>query len=315
MSVPAYLLVPDGRGRRARPCWPSTATARASPRSCGLERHRDPQRRLRPPAGPARPRRARPRPALLRRARRLEPARPLRLRHQPGPRRDGRASTRWPRTCGTWPGASTCWRPTRWSTRHRIGVAGLSYGGTVTLFLAAAGRAGGRRGGERVLLVVGRVPQDAVEHVRLAGAARACSAGSSTSTSVRWWRPRPAARSSRARRRPLPRHGGRRRGRPAPRRLRRCGAERRARPRRLRRRPPVARHRGLPLPRAMDRTRRSRGRSVRVEPDPADCHPHDDPLLTDVAVGPTMAVAGCRSAVERQRRALDGVPAPRRPIP
>ena len=41
MSVPAYLLVPDGRvgtASRARPCWPPTGTGRESPRPCGLER-------------------------------------------------------------------------------------------------------------------------------------------------------------------------------------------------------------------------------------------------------------------------------------
>ena len=67
---------------------------------------------------------------------------------------------------------------------RRIGAVGLSYGGTHDAVPGGLGRAGGRRGGERVLLVVGRGAQDAVEHVRLPGPARACSAGSSTSTSA-----------------------------------------------------------------------------------------------------------------------------------
>ena len=53
----------------------------------------------------------------------------------------------------------------------RIGVAGLSYGGTLSLFLAAAGRPGDGRRGERLFLLVGRVPQDAVQHVRVPGPA------------------------------------------------------------------------------------------------------------------------------------------------
>ena len=74
-------------------------------------------------------------------------------------------------------------------------------------------RAGRGRGGQRLLLVVGRDPQDAVEHVRLAGAAR-------HARPPRARRPRRAHRAPAAagrvghRRRPLPRrrgpaHGGR----------------------------------------------------------------------------------------------------------
>ena len=61
----------------------------------------------------------------------------------------------------------------------RLGMVGISYGGTVTLFTAARRRPRGGVGGERLLLLVGRQPQDALEHVRLpdplrdAGPARA----------------------------------------------------------------------------------------------------------------------------------------------
>ena len=52
----------------------------------------------------------------------------------------------------------------------RIGMVGLSYGGTSTLFLAALGRTDPRRGGERLLQRMARVAPGAVEPVRLTGA-------------------------------------------------------------------------------------------------------------------------------------------------
>ena len=59
----------------------------------------------------ARLRRARSRPAVLRRAGRLEPARQVRLRPQPRARGRRRRRTRSPRTSGTSPARSTCSRP------------------------------------------------------------------------------------------------------------------------------------------------------------------------------------------------------------
>ena len=90
MSVPAYLLVPDGRrtSPRGRPSWPVTATGPASHRWWGSST-RHAQRRLRAAAGPPGLHRAGARPALLRRAARLEPRGSLRLRHQPRSCRHG----------------------------------------------------------------------------------------------------------------------------------------------------------------------------------------------------------------------------------
>ena len=105
MSVPAYLLVPDGRripglGRagRARPRPGQVPGVR--PRARGR-----PGQRLRRRAGPAGPRGAGPRPALLRGAGRLEPARPLRLRHQSGPPGHGRMESADPEPLGPGPGS------------------------------------------------------------------------------------------------------------------------------------------------------------------------------------------------------------------
>ena len=119
MSVPAYLLVPDGRDRpgsgRARRPRPRPGQVpglrRSSPSGAA-------GRRLRRRAGPARPRGAGARPALLRRAGRLEPARPLRLRHQSGPPGHGRVEPADPEPVGPGPVPRRARRATRWSTRH-----------------------------------------------------------------------------------------------------------------------------------------------------------------------------------------------------
>ena len=103
MSVPAYLLVPD---ERVGPPGPAVLASHGHGPGKSVVRARDDggaERRLRPPAGPARLRRARPGPALLRRAPGLEPPRPLRLRHQPGPRRDGRREPAGPEPVGPAP--------------------------------------------------------------------------------------------------------------------------------------------------------------------------------------------------------------------
>ncbi len=54
----------------------------------------------------------------------------------------------------------------------RMGMAGFSYGATVTLVPGRAGPPGGGGRGVLLLLLMGRVTQGAVEHVRLPGAVR-----------------------------------------------------------------------------------------------------------------------------------------------
>ena len=66
----------------------------------GLEHTDMPERRLRAPAGPAGVRRAGARPAVFRRAPGLESRGPLRLRHEPGPRRHGRVEPAGPERLG-----------------------------------------------------------------------------------------------------------------------------------------------------------------------------------------------------------------------
>ncbi len=183
--------------------------AHHSSRAC---RRAHTQRRLRPPVGGGRPRRAGARPALLRRTGRLEPAGALRMRHQPGARDDGRREPagRQPVGPGPVPGRA------RGASSGRSDPDGC---GRVVLrrdVLVVPGRArrpGGGRGGERLLLIGGGQPPDAMEHVRLAGPARhartsrtcrpGCAGGpapaarsspASTIISSRW--PWPAARST-----------------------------------------------------------------------------------------------------------------------
>ncbi len=90
MSVPAYLLVPDDR-RRAGPgrAGHPRPRPRQVARCAALERPTSHPTATTPISWPPRLRRAGARPAVLRRAARLEPAGPLRLRHQPGARGDG----------------------------------------------------------------------------------------------------------------------------------------------------------------------------------------------------------------------------------
>ena len=104
MSVPAYLLVPDGPGA---PGFGRAGRPRSRPGQVPGLRHRRPRgrpgQRLRRRTGPARARGPGPGPPLLRRAGRLEPRRPLRLRHQPGPPGHGRMEPADPEPLG--PGA------------------------------------------------------------------------------------------------------------------------------------------------------------------------------------------------------------------
>ena len=94
------------------------------------------------------------------------------VRPQPRARRRPRARTRSRRTSGISRARSTCSSSTRSSTRTRIGMVGLSYGGTMTLFLAALDERVRCSRRERVLQHLARLPPRAVEPVRLAGAAR-----------------------------------------------------------------------------------------------------------------------------------------------
>ena len=169
MSVPAYLLVPDGRRRRGRPCSPSTATARASPGCAGSSRATRPGEDYAAAAGPTGPCGAGARPALLRRTGRLEPARPLRLRHQPGPPGDGGWSPADPEPVGPGPRPGRARGPSAGRPGpHRHGRVLLRGDGhPVPRRLRRPGVGGG---GERLLLVVGRVAQGPLEHVRLPGA-------------------------------------------------------------------------------------------------------------------------------------------------
>ena len=173
MSVPAYLLVPDGRrgpaagaGRAGLPRARAGQVAGRRP-----DAHRHAQRGLRAATRPPRLRRAGARPALLRRAAGLEPRGPLRLRHQPRPRRHGRvepagAERLGPAALARRAGAAPAGRPG--APRH----------GRHLLRRHGHALHGGRRhprggvGGERLLLLVGREPQNAVEHVRLADPVR-----------------------------------------------------------------------------------------------------------------------------------------------
>ena len=75
MSVPAYLLVPDGRVAPGPAVLAAHGHGPGKAEACGLERTGTPNADYADQLAPARLRRARPRPALLRRAARLEPRR------------------------------------------------------------------------------------------------------------------------------------------------------------------------------------------------------------------------------------------------
>ena len=103
MSVPAYLLVPDGRPAPGSAVLAVHGHGPGKSRMCGLEPEGAPgsdyaaelARRGHVVLAPG--------PALLRRAGRLEPARPLRLRHQPGPPGHGRMEPADPEPVGPGP--------------------------------------------------------------------------------------------------------------------------------------------------------------------------------------------------------------------
>ena len=169
MSVPAYLLVPDGREEPGSAVLAVHGHGPGKSRICGLEPDDPPGGRLRRRAGPAWPRGAGAGPAVLRRAAGLEPRGPLRLRHQPGPPGDGRLEPAHPEPVGLRPGSRHAGGPP-------AGRPGPPRGGRVLLrgdhrpVPGGGGPPGRGGGGERLLLVVGRGPQDALEHVRVPGA-------------------------------------------------------------------------------------------------------------------------------------------------
>ncbi len=213
MSVPAYLLVPDGRrraglGGAGRPRARTGQVPDLRPRR---PRGR-PRQRLRRRAGPPRPCGPGPGPAVLRRAGRLEPRRPLRLRHQPGPPGHGRVEPAHPEPLG--PGA----RPRR-ARGPSTGRPGPDRRGRLLLRGdddAVPGRhrpSGGRRRGQRLLLVVVRGAQGPVEHVRLPGALRDAGPHGARRPGGTGGPP-PAAGRERPRRPPVP--AGRLGGRPGP---------------------------------------------------------------------------------------------------
>ena len=163
------------RAARARrepgpPCSRSTGTDRASRCVCGVVDGRR-GRRLRAPARGAGLRRARARPPRLRRTRRLDARRQVPLRLEPRVRDDGRRRAARAQPLGPAAVRSTCSPRTRSSTPTASAVAGLSYGGTCTLFLAALDDRVRAAVVSGYLVVVARRAHRAVEHVRLAGAA------------------------------------------------------------------------------------------------------------------------------------------------
>ena len=103
---------------------------------CGIEPG-GPGRRLRARARVARLRRARARPARLRRTRRLDAARQVPLRLGSRLRDDGRRRSARAQPLGSRNARSTCCATHPLVDPARVAAAGLSYGGTCTLFLAA----------------------------------------------------------------------------------------------------------------------------------------------------------------------------------
>ena len=216
MSVPAYLLVPHdrtapgpggARDPRSRPGQVARLrrARRGSPTKARRTRTRS-RRGLR---------RARARPARLRRARRLDARRQVPLRLGSRVRHDGRRRAARAQPLGSAARRSTCSPRIRSSIPTRIGAAGLSYGGTCTLFLAALDER------VRAAVVSGYLSSwrsahtDPVEHVRLAGDAR--PARRDRARRHRGARSRPARCSSR----PAPRTSSSR-SPPRARRSRRC---------------------------------------------------------------------------------------------
>ena len=139
MSVPAYLLVPDARAgpaARARPSWPATATGRASRRSSGWSTPTCPTPTTRSSwrAGATscwRPTCAASASVSTGTPRTTTPATPT------WSTPPWRAGTRWRRTSGTCGARLDVLEQHPLVDPDRLGMVGISYGGTVTLFTAA----------------------------------------------------------------------------------------------------------------------------------------------------------------------------------
>ena len=197
-----------GRARPAR-AWSRQVGGVRSRRRREPRRDRGAQRRLRAPARATGLRRARTRPPVLRRARRLGAAREVPLRPQPRPRLRRRRVPAHPEPLGPRPRARRPVRSRAGRPRpHRHG--GPLLRRDLHPLPRRDRRARPRLRGERVLLVVeGRAPR-ALEPLRLAGAAR-------HARGARARRPRRArraaadARGERLRRRAVPGRGRARR--------------------------------------------------------------------------------------------------------
>ena len=204
---------PTGEARRARRCWPSTGTDRASPGSAASTTPRPPRAATTPPNWPAAGHVVLA-PDLRCFGERADwnPDDHYALRHQPGPPGHGRVEPTHPEPLG--PGA----RPGR-ARGPSTGRPGPDRRGRLLLRgddVAVPGGhrpSGGRRRGQRVLLVVVRGAQGPVEHVRLPGALR--DAGPHGARRPRGTGgPPPTAGRERPRRPPVP--AGRLGGRPGP---------------------------------------------------------------------------------------------------
>ena len=195
MSVPAYLLIPDGRRSPGSAVLAVHGHGPGKSRVCGLDPDDRARARTTPPSWP-----------------------------------DG-AMWCWPPTCAASESGPTGTRPTTTPATPIWSIRSWGDGSPLTQNLWDLARAldlledhplvdparhrhgrlllrgddhpvpgrlrppgvGGR--GERLLLLVGRVAQGPVEHVRLPGALRPCWAGWSTSTWARWWPPAPCSSS------------------------------------------------------------------------------------------------------------------------
>ena len=190
-------------GARVRPCWPATATVPASPRPSGSSTPTRPTATT-PSSWSGRATWCWPPTCAASGSGRTGTPRTTTPATPTWSTPSWRGGTRWPRTCGTCPrcldvlsrasaGGS---RPDRHGRSLLRGHGHVVHGGLR--------RTGGRRRGQRLLLVVGGGPQDAVEHVRFAGRSSACSASLEHEDLGALIAPRPLLIETGHRGRPLP---------------------------------------------------------------------------------------------------------------
>ena len=129
---------PGRRGwRRGRRCWPCTATDRASRGCAGSSPRRSARGATTPPSWPDRATWSWPRTCAAS-ASGPTGTQPTTTAVTPTwSIRSWAGGTRSPRTCGIWPGALDVLEAHPLVDPARMGMVGFSYGGTVTLFLAA----------------------------------------------------------------------------------------------------------------------------------------------------------------------------------